>query len=138
MGKPIKTHILAQWNMIGYRLFASEPIRNFFYLHAVIFVNSKVVFYNKTICLLWRGCFDRDLWVVPCSNLIFFQESSKCQNMVLIFINICLLHKTCQTLHSGHLTFANIFQLRLAFNIFQPIFQTTRPVIKIRSITMCT
>ena len=27
-------------------------------------LNSKVVFYNKTTCLLSRRCFSRDLWVV--------------------------------------------------------------------------
>ena len=30
-------HALAQWNMIGHRLFDSEPIGNIFYLHAAIF-----------------------------------------------------------------------------------------------------
>ena len=34
-------HILAQWNMIGYRLFASDPTGNLFYLHAAIFEISK-------------------------------------------------------------------------------------------------
>ena len=30
-------HALAQWNMIGHRLFDSEPIGNIFYLHAAVF-----------------------------------------------------------------------------------------------------
>ena len=30
-------HVLAQWHMIGHRLFVSEPIRNIFYLCAAIF-----------------------------------------------------------------------------------------------------
>ena len=32
-----ETHVLAQWHMIGHRLFVSEPIGNVFYLHAAIF-----------------------------------------------------------------------------------------------------
>ena len=37
MGKPIRNAYLAEWDMIGQQLFASEPIGNIFYLHAVIF-----------------------------------------------------------------------------------------------------
>ena len=44
--------------MIEYRLLASEPIGNLFYVHAVIF---EIAFYNKTTCLLKRECFNRDL-----------------------------------------------------------------------------
>ena len=41
MGKWIRNAILAQWNMIGHQLFASELIGNLFYLHAVIFEIPK-------------------------------------------------------------------------------------------------
>ena len=37
MGKPIRNAYLGIVNMIGHRLFASEPIGNLFSLHAVIF-----------------------------------------------------------------------------------------------------
>ena len=42
-----ETHILAQWNMTGHGLFASEPIGNLFYLHAVIFEIPKKCFIIK-------------------------------------------------------------------------------------------
>ena len=32
-----ETYTLAQWNVIEHRSFPSEPVGNFFYLHAVIF-----------------------------------------------------------------------------------------------------
>ena len=41
-------HVLAQWHMIGYRLFVSEPIGNDFYMHAAMF-EIPVAFYKKTL-----------------------------------------------------------------------------------------
>ena len=40
-------HILAQWNMVGHELLASEPIGNLFYLHALIFEIPKQHFIIK-------------------------------------------------------------------------------------------
>ena len=49
--------------MIGHRFIASEPVRNLFYPHTVIFEIPRQC-YNKTNCVVRRGCFNRVLSVV--------------------------------------------------------------------------
>ena len=53
-------------SMIGHRLLGSELIGNIFYLCVAIcnIWNSKLVFYNKTPCMLSCGCFNRHIRVV--------------------------------------------------------------------------
>ena len=45
-----ETHTLAQRHLIGYQLFASEPIGNVFYLHVVIFYIPMYRFIKSPAC----------------------------------------------------------------------------------------
>ena len=60
-------HILTQWNMIRRRLFASEPIGNFFYLHVVIFEIPKYYFIVKP-----PACWDADVSIEIYELLLLF------------------------------------------------------------------
>ena len=79
------THTLAQWNMIGHRLFDSEPVGNIFDLHATVFEIPNYRFMRKppaswgmdvsieiyNLLLLFSSI------ISPCSNTVFFCEISK-------------------------------------------------------------
>ena len=68
--------------MIGHGLFASEPIGNLFLSVRGNIWNSKVVLYNKTTCLLRRGCFNRDLSKMLNGLQVFsFRVTCECQAM---------------------------------------------------------
>ena len=63
-----ETHVLAQRHMIGNRLFVRKANRKPFLSARRNIWNSNGAFYNKTNCLLRRGCFNRYLSVVTPVN----------------------------------------------------------------------
>ena len=89
---------MAQWNVIGHGLFAAEPIGNLFLSARRNIWNSKVVFCNKTTCLLKCGYFNREPWVVnpvwyynsmfPCTFFSVITMLEKSTLFPLIFFDV--------------------------------------------------
>ena len=67
--------ILAQLNMVRHRLFASEPIGNLFYLHAVIFETPKQYFIIKP-----PACWGADVLIEIYELLLLFSIITPCFN----------------------------------------------------------